>query len=215
MEEAEASKKGESTKTSPTPHQKTLAALLIIYVLSTLYTVIRCIVFTETDFMIAEAPAIAYFTIQTNIMICLWLGAMIINMMSGNKSLRFAMNINLAATLTSYTAVNAMIFWFVLVPIYAFSGNAPMFTPQNLWMHTITPVIAAVMFNYTINESTESEYKPKPILSMIYPVLYIIFAVIAAINGTYLYPMFNPNLLGGWIGVAVCMAGTIIFVAII
>lgn len=196
-------------------HQKTISALLLIFVTSTVYTILRSIFFTTSDFAIAQAPVVFYFTIQANILICIWLSCIIINIISGGKKFKFVMSINLAAALTSYSAVNALIFWFVMVPLYALSADMPIFSPQNIWMHTTTPFIAAVVLNYVFNENEKPLFKTKLILSMIYPFLYVIFAGILALNGIYLYPMFDPSLVGGWIGVAACMAGTVVFVAII
>jgi len=215
MKDFERNEEKERLLELPTRYQKTISALILVFVLSTFYIVLRSILFTSTAFAIAQAPAIAYFTIQTNILICIWLGAIIVNIITGTKKMCFALNINLAAALTTYSAVNASIFWFVLVPIFSLSNGMPLFTPQNIWLHTITPVIAAVMLNYIIIENKTSKFKSKLILSMIYPVLYIILIVAIAIDGTYLYPMLNPTLVGGWVGVGVCMAATIIFVAII
>lgn len=215
MKEFEQNEKEIEKDYIPTQHQKTIGALLLIFVLATFYIVLRSIVFSSADFTISEAPVIAYFTIQTNIMACIWLGSMVVYIMTGKKRWRFAVNINLGAALTTYSAVNALIFWIVLVPTFSVSSYVPLFTAQNMWLHTTTPIIAAIMLNYAAKGSKKDKHEPKLIMSLIYPILYIIFAVIYAVKGIYLYPMLNPSLLGGWIGVGACMVSTLIFVAII
>ena len=200
---------------SKNPDKKTLGALFIVITLVTFYILFRAIFLNDSNFFIGTAPIIAYFTIQSNIIAFFWMINMTLYIITNKKKFRFVLNVHLSTAITSYMLITGIVFWVVLVPIFLISSELQLFTLQNIWLHTVTPVFSAIMLNYSVNEIKISKIKPKLLLVSIYPILYIIFAVTYAVNGSYLYPMLNPALVGGWLGVIGSAVATYIFFMVI
>jgi hypothetical protein len=108
---------------------------------------------------------------------------------------------------TTYILVTGIIYWTTLVPIFYLDGceSAWLFSISKLWMHTATPA-AALLLHQNIRKGYAGM---KPRLSIayfyIYPALYVSSGMIHALRGEYLYPMFNPDMMHGWLGVGGAM----------
>jgi hypothetical protein len=90
-----------------------------------------------------------------------------------------------------------------------------MFTPSNIWLHTLTPLTAVVLLFFSREHYAGPSPRKQLIYFAIYPVLYLIFGLCNALNGIYLYPMFNPKMLGNWGFVGLSLAAIfLIFSAI-
>ncbi len=194
---------------------RTMGELLVLLTAATLYILARAIILNDNDFNIGNAHILAYFTIQSNMLSALWMLFMSLYILTERKIYRFAININFSASITVYTLIAGIIFWIVLVPIFLLSSEIELFTPQIMWIHTVTPIITLIMLRYSKYQNSEGKVKSKPIFFAIYPALYLIFACIMAANDTYLYPTLNPSFVGGWLGVGVCALFSLFFVVVI
>jgi len=127
-----------------------------------------------------------------------------LNMMTTSNIFKSVVNIRISAMFTTYILVTGTIYWVILVPIFSADPNnlSWLFSASNIWLHTTTPVIALLMHNYIKSFSGENKPAFNIAFFFIYPALYVIMAILFAVKGIYLYPMFNPNMMGGWVGVA-------------
>ena len=185
--------------------KKFIGLFLLILSLTSCLFVVSQIITSTMNYESKRAHILSYFTIQSNILIIVWMMALTLFILTNKKTYRFSMNINLASAFTTYISVTGLVYWAILVPIFYAPGVTWLFSPSNIWMHTFSPVISLILLNYVKSYKDDKKIKPRLALFFIYPVLYIIFAVANAVNGIYLYPMFNPDYLSGWIGVAGCM----------
>ncbi|MBN2878864.1 MAG: Pr6Pr family membrane protein [Clostridia bacterium] len=180
--------------------------LLILAITSSMFLINR-ILFSEMSYDSDSINILSYFTIQTNIISTIWMLVLSLHALTGSKIYKISTNINLAAAVTTYILVAGIIYWAVLVPVFYKPGETWLFSVSNIWMHTFVPAISVVMLFYAKRLALDEAKKTKRklVLFFIYPILYIIFSIVHSINGKYLYPMFNPNAVGGWLGVAVCL----------
>ncbi|MEX1375837.1 MAG: hypothetical protein AB1Z23_00030 [Eubacteriales bacterium] len=185
--------------------KKYLAFFILMLSLTSCLFVITQIISSTMNYDSKTAHILSYFTMQSNIIIIIWTMALSLYILTGKKSYKFSMDINLASSFTTYILVTGLVYWAILVPVYFAPDATWLFSTSNIWLHTFSPVISIIVLKYVKSQNDGIEIKPKLPLFFIYPVLYIIFALINAANRIFLYPMFNPNLLGGWIGVAICL----------
>jgi len=180
--------------------------LLIITITSSMFLINR-ILFSDMSYDSDSISIMSYFTIQTNIISTIWMLFLSLYVLTGKKVFQISANRNLAAAVTTYILVTGIIYWEVLVPVFYKPGETWLFSISNIWMHTFVPAISVVMLLYVQRFAADKSEKPKKKLGLffIYPIVYIIFSIIHSINGKYLYPMFNPNAVGGWGGVAICL----------
>jgi len=152
-------------------------------------------------------PALSYFTIQSNIITLTWFICLVFYLFSNERLLKTAVHPNVTAIVTTYILVTGVIYWLVLVPIFFEAGadNSWLFTPKNIWNHTLTPFTSIVMFFFARENNPVPKPKPRLPLFFLYPAFYIAFGLYYALNGQYLYPMFNPELLGGWLFVGLSL----------
>jgi|GEM_PF-1807428 len=178
--------------------------LLVLSLTSCLFLVSR-IIESTMNYDSTRANILSYFTIQSNIILTFWMISMTVYTFTKSKTFSYAMNVNLSAAITTYMLVTGLIYWIVLVPVFYLPGETWLFTKSNIWMHTLTPITAVIMLKYVKACQTNTSIKPRFGIFYVYPIFYIMLALTYALNGAYLYPMFNPDLLGGWIGVGVCI----------
>lgn len=130
------------------------------------------------------------FTIQTNSLITIWFT---IAILGHNKpeSLSKIMG-PLKGAFTLYITITFVVFAILLSPFYQPTGWAAF---SNLVLHYITPI--AFIIDWILTEN-QMQYKWNYLLYwMIYPLCYIIFAVIyGTITGNYIYYFFDINTLG-------------------
>ena len=178
--------------------------LIVLTMTSTLFLISK-IIDSSMNYDSEQAHILSYFTIQSNIIVAIWMLALSLYILTNKKIYKFAKNINVAASITTYILVTGFIYWLVLVPILYAPGVTWLFSTSNIWFHALTPIAAFILFLY-IKILQKNKIKPRLLLFSVYPIIYVIFASFYAVKGIYLYPMFNPEFLGGWIGVLLCIA---------
>jgi len=186
--------------------KKLLGYMLILAAITTLVFVIHVQVNASMNYESWRAPTLSYFTIQSNIIIVMWLIFLSGYMITGSKAFAWCANINLTSAITTYILVTGVIYWGVLTPmLWSSAENTWLFSSSNIWLHTTTPIITVFMHSYTKQLNERNDIKASFLLFYIYPALYMIMAMNYALKGVYLYPIFNPEIMGGWIGVAICI----------
>jgi len=189
-----------------TREKKLLGYMLILAAITTLIFVAHVQVKSSMNYESWRAPTLSYFTVQSNIIIVVWLVILSTYMITGKRALAWCTNINLSSALTTYILVTGIIYWGVLTPmLWNSSDNSWLFSASNIWMHTTTPIITVLMHGYTKQLKEQENTKANFIYFYIYPALYMIMAMGYAIKGVYLYPIFNPEIMGGWLAIAVCI----------
>jgi len=186
---------------------KITGGLLLIIDFITGFFLTDSIISSSMNYNSESVHSLYYFTIQSNIMVFFWFIFISINLISNKRLFNFALKPNLTAILTTYILITGIIYWVVLVPVFYKPGgnNSWLFTPSNIWLHTLTPLTAVILL--FLSKVTYSGTVPKRhlIFFLIYPIAYIIFGIFNALKGIYLYPMFNPVMLGNWWYVAFCL----------
>lgn len=193
-------------KTIELSKNNSLAISTLLVSLITLWFLANSIISSTMNYDSSKVHSLSYYTIQSNIIVFIWLLALAIYFFSNNSFFKKATNINISATITTYILVTGIIYWLVLVPIYFEPGESSwLFTFSNIWLHTITPIYSLFILLLIRYNNKEVKAKLNLLTFFIYPIMYIIYAMINAINEVYFYPMFNPKLLGSWFGVAICI----------
>ena len=131
-----------------------------------------------------------YYTMQTNIMVSVWL---ILAIVWHNKpeSLK-KISGPLKGAFTLYITTTFIFFAILLAPFYQPTGFAA-FT--NIVLHYLTPI--AFIVDWILTE-TKTKYKWNYLpYWTIYPLSYLLFSFIhGSFTGDYIYPFLNINLLG-------------------
>lgn len=198
-------KQRDEKATTVSREKKMIGYLLIMAAITTLIFVIHVQVKQSMNYESWRAPTLSYFTVQSNIIIAVWLIVLSAYMITKSKALAWCTNINLTSALTTYILVTGVIYWAVLTPmLWKDAESTWLFSASNIWMHTTTPILTLLMHNYT-RKISEQNAKPNYIYFYIYPALYMIMAMGFAAKGVYLYPIFNPEIMGGYLGVAICI----------
>ena len=166
----------------------------------TCWFLIKSIFFPSVGFGIKRLPSIAFFTIQSNILATLWL--FYIGLCEITDRLPKPRPV-IGMMLSCYIIVTGIVYWAVLVPMLGFAKE--LFAISNIWMHTITPVAVPVVFSLL---AKEGKIKYSGILVMLgYPLIYSVYAyILHAAIGVYVYPFFNPSVMGGRFAVAIAVA---------
>ena len=132
-----------------------------------------------------------YYTMQTNFMITIWFTLAIVwhNKPESLEKITGA----LKGAFTLYITITFVIFAVLLQMFYPFPTGWAAFS--NLVLHYITPI--AFIFDWILTEN-KIKYKWTYILYwIVYPICYIIFAVIhGTITDNYIYYFFDINELG-------------------
>jgi len=180
--------------------EKTTGWLLLLMAFMTFFFLFNTIYSSSMNYDSEKIHSLFYFTIQTNIMMLFWMIFLSIFILSNGRLLKFAINPNFAATLTTYILITGSIFWGVLVPIYTKPGsdNAWLFSPSNIWTHTIVPITGVILLFYVKSLQNKPKKSKLSLYFFLYPVIYSILGITLALNGKYMYPMFNPVMLGNW-----------------
>ncbi|MFW9972226.1 MAG: Pr6Pr family membrane protein [Candidatus Odinarchaeota archaeon] len=131
-----------------------------------------------------------YYTMQTNLMVSIWFTLAIIRY-NKKDSLEKIMG-PLKGAFTLYITTTFVFFAILLQIFYQPTGWSAF---SNIILHYITPI--AFIGDWIFTEKT-MRYKWKYLLYwMVYPLAYLIFALIHGIfTGDYLYPFLNINALG-------------------
>ncbi|MFW6262507.1 MAG: hypothetical protein ACOC34_00595 [Thermotogota bacterium] len=179
---------------------KTIAWLLLLMAFMTFFFLFNTIYTSSMNYNSEKIHSLFYFTIQTNIMMLFWMIFLSIFILSTGRLLKFTINPNFAAALTTYILITGSIYWAILVPTFykPEADNVWLFSPSNIWTHTIVPLSGVVLLWFVKRVPSKTSVKKKSLLFFIYPVLYSGLGIYLAINGKYMYPMFNPVMLGGW-----------------
>ena len=145
-----------------------------------------------TEFSLALLPIPFYFTTQTNIFAMVWLFyiglAELMPRLPKPKPI-------LGLMVSCYISVTCIAYWLVLVPMLKFVPA--LFSPENIWLHTVTSIFTpAMFFGFTKGEKISRRVMP---IILIYPVCYIVFAyIVHAFTGKYVYPFLNPQAMGNY-----------------
>ncbi len=141
------------------------------------------------------------FTMQTNLMVTIWFTLAIV-WHNKPESLEKIMG-PLKGAFTMYITITFVVFAILLSPFYQPTGFAAF---SNLVLHYITPI--AFILDWVLTE-TKLRYRWNYLLYwIIYPLCYIIFAVIhGTFTGSYLYYFLDINALG--------ILGFVMFVSIL
>ena len=178
---------------------------MLIIALTAVMFIINRVFLSDMSYDSDQINIMSYFTIQTNIISTVWMLVLSAYALTGRKIFKAASDTSLAASLTTYILVTGIVYWAVLVPIFYEPGVTWLFSVSNIWMHSFVPLSSLVMYYYVKQKNKDSIPQRRLWFFYIYPALYIALSISYAINGKYLYPMFNPNAVGGWGGVAACM----------
>ena len=205
MEARELSKQSETAPKHEQNSKKFLGLFLFVIALTSCLFLTRTIIDSTMNYNSQRAHILSYFTIQSNIILAIWMVTLALFNLTEKKLFKYAVNINISASVTTYILITGSVYWLILVPIFYAPGVTWLFSTSNIWLHTFTPITAVIMFLYAKSCQKPSKVKPRLLIFYIYPLLYITFAIFHAVNEVYLYPMFDPNLLGGWAGVGICI----------
>src|SRR6056297_1141712 len=180
--------------------EKTTGWLLLLMAFMTFFFLFNTIYSSSMNYDSEKIHSLFYFTIQTNIMMLFWMIFLSIFILSNGRLLKFTVNLNFAATLTTYILITGSIFWAVLVPVYTKPGsdNSWLFSPSNIWTHTIVPLTGVALLFFAKSIPTKAEKIKLSVYFFLYPILYSILGISLALQGKYMYPMFNPVMLGSW-----------------
>ena len=130
-----------------------------------------------------------YFTMQTNLLVVIWLILAII-WSSNPKKMKKLMG-KLKGAITLYITVTFLVFAVVLSPLYHPPGLEGVL---NLMLHYIIP--AGFIIDWFITEGNNYQWSFIPYW-FCYPIGYLIFALIhGGTTGDYLYPFLNLDVLG-------------------
>lgn len=186
--------------------KKLIGYMLILAAITTLIFVAHVQIKSSMNYESWRAPTLSYFTVQSNIIIAAWLLALSAYMISSGKTFAWCTNINFTSAITTYILVTGIIYWAVLTPmLWKDAESTWLFSASNIWMHTTTPILTLILHSYTKAVTEQQKAKPNYIYFYIYPALYMIMAMSFAAKGVYLYPIFNPEIMGGYLGVAICI----------
>ncbi len=179
--------------------------LMLIITLASVMFIINRVFIADMSYDTDSINIMSYFTIETNIISTAWMLSLSAYTLTGRKMFKVSTDVSLAASITTYILVTGIVYWTVLVPIFYKPGETWLFSISNIWMHSFVPLSSLIMFYYVRQKNKAESPQRRLWFFFIYPILYIALSIVYAINGKYLYPMFNPNAVGGWAGVAVCL----------
>lgn len=166
-------------------------AACFVVALITAAILIKSIFFRiPTEFSLTRLPILFYFTTQTNIFAALWLFYIgfseLLPQLPKPKPI-------IGLMVSCYISVTCIAYWLVLVPMLAFVPA--LFTPQNIWLHTVTSIFVPAMFlGFTEGKKIS---KRESFIILVYPICYIVFAyIVHAFTGKFVYPFLNPQAMG-------------------
>ena len=219
MEESVSIESRQSSK-SINKEQMFAGLFMLVITLTSVMFIINRVFLSDMSYDSDSISIWSYFTIQTNIISTIWMFALSLYALTGRKIFKTSTNVSLSASITTYILVTGIVYWAVLVPVFYKPGVTWLFSMSNIWMHTFVPLSALAMFYYTKHLCKEREIQRRLWFFYIYPILYIALSVVYALNGKYLYPMFNPNAVGGWTGVVIslvimCVIFTLLYLALL
>jgi hypothetical protein len=141
------------------------------------------------NFITTNLRIYRYFTMQTNLLVVIWLILSII-WSSDPKKMKKLMG-KLKGAITLYITFTFLVFAVVLSPLYHPSGLEGVL---NLMLHYIVPV--GFIIDWLITEGNNYQWSFIPYW-FCYPIGYLIFALIhGGTTGDYLYPFLNLDVLG-------------------
>lgn len=141
------------------------------------------------------------FTQQSNILVLIWLLLFGISTFVKVPYEKIIRNKTLMISLTVYISITYFIVALVLDPIYLGKFN-PTSSASELWLHHLTPIFMWIIF-FLVPANSETT-KKKALLSLIYPLIYVVLNLIIGSTVTYLdgskayaYGFINPNSYNG------------------
>ncbi len=141
------------------------------------------------SFLIRNLRVYRYFTMQTNLLVIIWLILAIIWSSDPNKMEKLMGK--LKGALTLYITVTFIIFAIILSPLYQPSGIDGII---NLMVHYIIPIGFIIDWFITENNSYEWQFIP---YWLIYPICYLVFVMIHGVTlDDFIYPFLNIDSLG-------------------
>ncbi len=156
----------------------------------TVWFLSKAMFFPSVEIGLKRLPAIAFFTIQSNIFAAAWL------LYTGLSELTTRLprpKPVLGMMLCCYMTVTGLVYWVALVPMLGFAKE--LFAASNIWMHTVTPVFVPVVF--ALVSKTKAISASGILLILVYPFFYTVYAyILHSAIGVYLYPFFNPSVMG-------------------
>ena len=152
-----------------------------------------------------QLPLWVFYTIQTNIFVCIWYGFILYGLLMGKAR---KLNQILSLSITVYIIVTGLVYWAVLIPMLG--APEALFRFRNIWTHAITPLFTIYCFmHYSRPQRISASGIP---LTFIYPLAYLAFSYlfVHAVFGRYPYPFLNPSIMGGPLGIVAACAGMLI-----
>ncbi|WP_421791932.1 Pr6Pr family membrane protein [Hyphobacterium sp.] len=158
---------------------------------------------TELDFVTATVRYFSFFTIWTNLLVAMGLGA---NAFFPNTAMgKFFGQDHIRTAVTAFIVVVGIVYHLLLAADHDPVGISAVL---NHFLHTIVPAI--VFLEWLFNSGTRDTRFVQVISWQVYPVLYTIYTLIkGAVTGFYPYPFLDVNTLG-YLGVAQELVGQVI-----
>lgn len=149
-----------------------------------------------TSFASGMFSYFSYFTIQSNLLVAVWWAAALLN--RDNKFTRWLLQPKIKGAFTAYITATFLGFAVLLSHTYS-PGGVDLFLSNTT--HYVVPL--AFILDWFLFEE-RGVYQWRFTLDwLVYPVGYFIFAMIhGTFTGDFLYPFFDPNILG-WGGMAI------------
>lgn len=150
----------------------------------------------------------SYFTIQTNILVAVWLTVAVFYRNSENTHPLLQPRIR--GALTVYITVTCLVYAILLAPLWEPTG-------LHLFATTITHYVTPLAFilDWLLFEKRQTYQWRYALYWLAYPLAYLIFSQIrGALTGSYLYPFLDRSSLG-WDGLAQNTAGLVVFFVVL
>ncbi len=176
-----------------------ISALCFAVFTVTVWFLVKAIFFPNVEFGLKRLPAIAFFTIQSNILAAAWLlYAGLCELVAGLPQLKPVFGMMLCC----YITVTGIVYWAVLVPMLGFEKE--LFAASNVWMHTATPIIVPLVFAFI--PKTRAIPAGNILFMLLYPFLYTVYAyILHRTIGVYVYPFYNPSVMGSWLMIMIAL----------
>ena len=176
-----------------------IAAVCFAVFAVTVWFLVKAIFFPTVELGLKRLPAIAFFTIQSNILAAAWLlYAGLCELTEKLPRLKPVLGLMLCC----YITVTGIVYWAVLVPMLGFEKE--LFAASNVWMHTVTPIVVPVVF--ALMPKTKEISARSVIFMLVYPFLYTVYAyILHRAIGVYVYPFYNPSVMGSWLMIMIAL----------
>jgi len=184
--------------------------IISIFFMLTAYFVIIPFFEPSSIHLDINLPLWVFYTIQTNIFVCVWYGFLILNLARDIN--RFPGQV-LTLAITIYILITGIVYWAVLIPMLG--AQPALFRFRNIWTHTVTPLFTLLCF-FVYSKKERISFQKAPYV-FIYPFLYLVFSYlfVFTVYGKYPYPFLNPEIMGGFVPVAAsCLLISLLFLGL-